>query len=110
MASITKPKADLAMLAERLGNVAHMLRSLTANNPRLPEELGALSAEIRAVGAELGRKWNEPSEQKGPRGLYFPPTRARVNCQLDDVTDQASVFRLVWTKGRAGLHRLKHLI
>ena len=110
MASITEPKADLAKLVERLGNVAHLLRSLTANNPRLPEELGALSTEMRAVAAELGRKWNEPSEQKGPRGLHVPPARARGNRRLDDVTDQASVFRLVWTKGRAGLYRLKHLI
>ena len=110
MASITEPKADPAMLAERLGNAAHTVRSLKANNPRLDEELGALSAEMRAIGAELGRKWNEPSEQKRPRGLHFPPARARVNCRLDDDTQQASVFRLVWTKGRAGLYRLKHLI
>ena len=110
MASITEPRADLARLAERLGNVAHVLRSLTANHPRLPEELGALSAEIRAVTAELRRKWNEPSEQKWPAWRHLPPARARGDCRLDDVMDQASVFRLVWTKGRAGLYRLKHLI
>ena len=78
MASITEPKADLAKLAERLGNVAHLLRSLTANNPRLSEELGALSAEMRAIAAELGRKWNEPSEQKRPTGRHLPTsTRPR---------------------------------
>ena len=110
MASITEPKADLAKLVERLGNVTHVLRSLTANNPGLPEELGALSAEIRAVAVELKRKWNEPLEQKRPARLHLPPARARGNCRLDDVMDQTSVFRLVWTKGRAGLYRLKHLI
>ena len=73
MALITGPKADPAVcLAERLGNVAHMLRSLTANNPRLAKEPGALSAEIRAVVVELGRKWNGSPEQKRPRGLHFP--------------------------------------
>ena len=85
MASITEPKADLGMLAERLGNVAQGLRSLTANNPRLPRgELGALSAEMRAVAqAELGRRWNEPSERKGPAWRHLPRARAHGNGQLE---------------------------
>ena len=77
MASITEPKADLAMLAERLGNVAHLLRSLTANNPRLPEELGALSAEMRAVAAELGRKWNDIGAKEAGRATLATSARPR---------------------------------
>ena len=56
MASITKPNADLAKLAERLRSAADVLRSLPADHPRLVEELEALCEEISAVAAQLRTK------------------------------------------------------
>ncbi len=55
MASIEEPKANLAELAKRLRSVAQALRGLRVDNPQVPEELDALSNEIRAVSAQIRR-------------------------------------------------------
>ena len=56
MASIPEPNANLAELAERLQSVAKALRSLRPDHPRFPGELDALSAEVRAVSAQIRGK------------------------------------------------------
>jgi len=53
MASIIEPKADLVELAHRLQRVANALKSLPADHPRFPQELNALSEEIRAVAIQI---------------------------------------------------------
>ena len=56
MASITRPKADLPDLAERLQSVAQTLKNLPADHPRFVEQLEALRREIMAVSAQLRGK------------------------------------------------------
>ena len=53
MASITAPKADMAVLAQRLQNVANALKSLPADHLQRSHELEVLREEIRAVAPQI---------------------------------------------------------
>ena len=60
MASIARPKADLAELAEVLRAVSKALRSLPADRAEFHRELEALREKVQTVAVALKSRGDEP--------------------------------------------------